>query len=227
MKCRTLMTLGMAVTSLTIATEFSPASAATLTQISFVGKTQFGYGGDCPFNPNVCALNGQGFLSGTIIYDASKLPSYPNTKGKPIFFEANWQGVANSLPWQPNNISIKFETSSVTDFFLGGGPPFPIPALIASMLDPKLPQFLGFDLRLQYDPLKTGNFPSIFSLTTPLQAGDRGLSEGVLEITEIKAVPEPVSILGSATALGLGAFANFRRRSSRLRSLARVPKTTD
>jgi hypothetical protein len=227
MKCRTLITLGMAVTSLTIATGFSPASAATFTQISFVGKTQFGYGGDCPFNPNVCALNGQGFLSGTIIYDASKLPSYPNTKGKPIFFEANWQGVANSLPWQPNNISIKFQTSSVTDFFLGGGLPFPIPVLIASMLDPKLPQFLGFDLRLQYDPLKTGNFPSIFSLTTPLQAGDRGLSEGVLEITEVKAVPEPVSILGSATALGLGVFANFRRRSSRLRSLARVPKTTD
>jgi hypothetical protein len=214
MKPRTLMTFGMAVTGLTIATGFSPVSAATLTQVFFDGKTQFGSGGDCIFNSNVCELNGQGFLSGTIIYDASQLPSYPDTNGKPIFFEANWKGVPNSLPGQPNNINIKFKTSSVTEFFLGGGPPFPIPVLMASIFDPQLPEFSAFDLRLQYDILKNGNVPSIFSLETPLGQGGRVLSEGVLELTEVKAVPEPVTILGSATALALGLFASFRRRQS-------------
>jgi len=78
MKPRTLMTFGMAVMSLTIASGFSPAFSATLTQLVFDGKTQFGYGGDCLYDPKVCELNGQGFLSGTIIYDASQIPSYPD-----------------------------------------------------------------------------------------------------------------------------------------------------
>lgn len=228
MKPRTLMTFGMAVMSLTIASGFSPVFSATLTQLVFDEKTQFGYGGDCLYNPNVCELNGQGFLSGTIIYDASQIPSYPDTSGKPIFFEANWKGLVNSLPWEPNNINIKFQTSSVTRFNLErDGADFTL-VLLASMFDPELPEFSAFDLRLQYDFLKTGYVPSIFSLETPLPGGSRGLSEGVLELTEVTAVPEPVTIFGSATALGLGLFASFRRRqSSRSSSLAGVPKTTD
>lgn len=229
MKPRTLMTFGMAVMSLTIASGFSPAFSATLTQLVFEEKTQFGYGGDCLYNPNVCELNGQGFLSGTIIYDASQIPSYPDTSGKPIFFEANWKGLVNSLPWQPNNINIKFQTSSVTRFNLNRGGADSTLVLLASMFDPELPEFSAFDLRLQYNFLKTGQALSIFNLETPLPgSGSRILSEGVLELTEVKAVPEPVTIFGSGTALGLGLFASFRRRqSSRSSSLAGVPKTTD
>lgn len=216
MKTRTLTSLGMAVISLTIASGFSSVSAATLTQLFFEEKTQFGYGGDCTFNSNVCALNGQGILSGTIIYDASQIPIYPDS-GKPIFFEANWKGLVNSLPWQPNNITTKFTTSSVTKFYLDRDFTYPILLLTASMFDPELPEFLAFDLRLQYD--KSGNLPSIFSLETPLgpgpTPGSRGLSEGLLELTEAKEVPEPVTIFGSATALGFGLFASFRRRKSR------------
>ncbi len=223
MKTRTLTSLGMAVISLTIASGFNPVSAATLTQFFFEEKTQFGYGGDCPFNSNVCGLNGQGILSGTIIYDASKIPSYPDTNGKPIFFEANWKGLLNSLPWQPNNISTKFTTSSVTTFYLSRDLN-PVLALTASMFDPELPEFSSFDLRLQYD--KSGNLPSIFSLETPLPGGSRGLSEGSLKLIEAEAVPEPVSIFGSATAFGLGLFASFRRRKSSFLSSAEVKKTT-
>ncbi|MEZ2240824.1 PEP-CTERM sorting domain-containing protein [Microcoleus sp.] len=228
MKPRTLMTFGMAVMSLIIASGFSPVFSATLTQLVFDEKTQFGYGGDCLSSPNVCELNGQGFLSGTIIYDASQIPIYPDTSGKPIFFEANWKGLVNSLPWQPNNINIKFQTSSVTTFFLDRDGAYSTLLLLASMFDPELPEFSAFDLRLQYNFLKSGQALSIFSLETPLPGGSRILSEGVLELTEITAVPEPVTIFGSGTALGLGLFASFRRRqSSRSSSLAGVPKTTD
>jgi hypothetical protein len=227
MKPRTLMTFGMAVMSLTIASGFSPAFSATLTQLVFDEKTQFGFGGGCGYNPNVCELDGQGFLSGTIIYDASQIPIYP-ASGKPIFFEANWKGLVNSLPWQPNNINIKFQTSSVTRFNLHIDAVSSILLLLASMSDPQLPEFSAFDLHLQYDLLKSGNRPSIFRLETPLGLGSRILSEGVLELTEVKAVPEPVTIFGSGTALGLGLLASFRRRqSSRSSSLAGVPKTTD
>ncbi|MEG4023569.1 PEP-CTERM sorting domain-containing protein [Microcoleus sp. S13C4] len=215
MKPRTLMTFGMAVMSLTIASGFSPAFSATLTQLVFDEKTLSGYGGE-------------GFLSGTIIYDASKIPSYPDTSGKPIFFEANWKGLVNSLPWQPNNINIKFQTSSVTRFNLDRESASYTLVLLASMFDPELPEFSAFDLRLQYDFLKSGHVPSIFHLETPLGPGSRRLSEGVLELTEVKAVPEPVTIFGSGTALGLGLLASFRRRqSSRSSSLAGVPKRTD
>ena len=227
MKPRTLMSFGMAVMSLTIASGFSPAFSATLTQLVFDEKTQFGFGGGCPYNPNVCELDGQGFLSGTIIYDASQIPIYP-ASGKPIFFEANWKGLVNSLPWQPNNINIKFQTSSVTRFYLSRDAVSSMLLLLASMSDPQLPEFSAFDLHLQYDLLKSGNRPSIFRLETPLGPGSRILSEGVLELTEVKAVPEPVTIFGSGTALGLGLLASFRRRqSSRSSSLAGVPKTTD
>jgi len=228
MKPRTLMSFGMAVMSLTIASGFSPAFSATLTQLVFDEKTQFGFGGGCPYNPNVCELDGQGFLSGTIIYDASQIPIYP-ASGKPIFFEANWKGLVNSLPGQPNNINIKFQTSSVTRFYLSRDAVSSILLLLASMSDPQLPEFSAFDLHLQYDLLKSGNRPSIFRLETPLPGpGSRILSEGVLELTEVKAVPEPVTIFGSGTALGLGLLASFRRRqSSRSSSLAGVPKTTD
>ena len=229
MKPRTLRSFGMAVMSLTIASGFSPAFSATLTQLVFDEKTQFGYGGDCLYAPKVCELNGQGFLSGTIIYDASQIPSYPDTSGKPIFFEANWKGLVNSLPEQPNNINIKFQTSSVTRFNLDRGGGYSTLLLLASMFDPELPEFSAFDLRLQYNFLKTGQVLSVFSLETPLPgSGSRILSEGVLELTEVQAVPEPVTIFGSGTALGLGLFASFRRRqSSRSSSLAGVPKTTD
>jgi len=228
MKPRTLMTFGMAVMSLTIASGFSPAFSATLTQLVFDEKTQFGYGGDCPYNPNVCELNGQGFLSGTIIYDASQIPIFP-ANGKPIFFEANWKGLVNSLPWQPNNINIKFQTSSVTTFNLHRGGAYSVLLLLASMSDPQLPEFSAFNLHLQYDFLKSGHVPSVFFLETPLPGGgSRRLSEGVLELTEVPAVPEPVTIFGSGTALGLGLLASFRRRqSSRSSSLAGVPKTID
>jgi len=227
MKPRTLMSFGMAVMSLTIASGFSPAFSATLTQLVFDEKTQFGYGGDCLYNPNVCELKAQGFLSGTIIYDASQIPIYP-ASGKPIFFEANWKGLVNSLPWQPNNINIKFQTSSVTRFYLSRDAVSSVLLLLASMSDPQLPEFSAFDLHLQYDLLKSGNRPSVFFLETPLGPGSRRLSEGVLELTEVKAVPEPVTIFGSGTALGLGLLASFRRRqSSRSSSLAGVPKTTD
>lgn len=229
MKPRTLMTFGMAVMSLTIASGFSPAFSATLTHLVFDETTQIGYGGDCLYDPRVCELNGQGFLSGTIIYDASQIPIYPDTSGKPIFFEANWKGLVNSLPEPPNNINIKFQTSSVTTFFLYTKSGDSTLVLLASMFDPELPEFSAFDLRLQYNFLKTGQAVSIFSLETPLPgSGSRILSEGVLELTEVKAVPEPVTIFGSGTALGLGLFASFRRRqSSRSSSLAGVPKTTD
>jgi hypothetical protein len=97
------------------------------------------------------------------------------------------------------------------------------------MSDPQLPEFSAFNLHLQYDFLKSGHVPSVFFLETPLPGGgSRRLSEGVLELTEVKAVPEPVTIFGSGTALGLGLLASFRRRqSSRSSSLAGVPKTTD
>lgn len=215
MKFRNLISLTVATTSIAITSAMSSVQADTITKNSFSGRTEFGLGENCSlsYNPDVCAINGQGLLSGTIIYDPSETPIYPNTKTSPIFFEARFSGLVNSLPSQPNYIDVTFTTDSVTDFFLSPGYPYPVPVVRASIVDPSRPEFQNIDLFRQG---KAPNSPSIFQLSTSLPGGgSRLLSEGVLEFSEPQvSVPEPSSLFGLGVVLGIGVLSAQRKKIS-------------
>ena len=215
MKSKNLIPLAIAATSIAIASAANSVYAATVIQTSFSGKTQFGFGNECNFLPSVCALNGQGLLSGTVIYDPSKTAIFPNTNNyKPIFFEANFTGFVNSIPSQPNFINIIFSTDSVTNFSLTGNISSPAILLGASFSDPNLPEFQSFILSIQEESF---NLPSFFRIETPLPTGgSRILSEGVLEFTEVEAsVPEPSAVFGLGVVLGIGALSAKNKKHLR------------
>lgn len=213
MKFRKIISLTIATTSISIAGTISSVQAETIIQNSFSGTTQFGLSEDCTlfYNPEVCAFNGQGVLSGTIRYNPSETPTFPDTKKSPIFFEANFSGSVNSLPSQPNNINVNFSTDSVTEFFLSPGFPSPVPVVRASISNPDLTEFQNIDLFRQG---KSPNSPSFFQISTSLPGGgSRVLSEGVLEFTEpTVSVPEPSSLLGIGVVLGIGALSTKRKK---------------
>ncbi|MBD1890239.1 PEP-CTERM sorting domain-containing protein [Coleofasciculus sp. FACHB-SPT9] len=215
MKSKSFIPLAIAATSIAIASAANSAYAATVIQTSFSGKTQFGFGNECTFLPSVCALNGQGLLSGTVIYDPSKAAIFPGTNNyKPIFFEANFTGFVNSTPSQPNFINISFSTNSVTNFSITGDISSPEIFLGASFSDPNLPEFQSFILGIQE---KVFNLPPLFRLETPLPGGGtRILSEGVLEFTEAEvSVPEPSALFGLCVVLGLGALSAKNKKHLR------------